>query len=141
MICLDTNVVIGMLNDGASPLLPRIGKAIEAGETVAYSSIVLFELWYGAARSARREWNASRIVEFVSGPLSILDFDAEDAEEAGDIRAALRRAGTPIGPYDILIAAQARRREALLVTANVGEFARIPGLRIENWNTATQRED
>jgi hypothetical protein len=53
--------------------------------------------------------------------------ELEDAEEAGEIRAELERAGTPIGPYDILIAAQARRRSALLVTANTGEFTRVPG--------------
>lgn len=63
----------------------------------------------------------------------IWPFESEDAEEAGDIRAVLERAGTPIGPYDVLIAAQARRRAALLVTANEREFARVPGLRTENW--------
>jgi tRNA(fMet)-specific endonuclease VapC len=63
-------------------------------------------------------------------------FEPEDAEEAGDIRAELERAGTPIGPYDVLIAAQARRRSALLVTANMGEFTRVPGLRIEDWAIA-----
>ena len=62
-----------------------------------------------------------------------MTFDAEDAHEAGDIRALLERAGTPIGPYDILIAAQARRRGATLVTANTREFARVPGLKTEDW--------
>ena len=57
----------------------------------------------------------------------------EDAEEAGNIRAALERAGKPIGPYDVLIAAQARRRGATLVTANEREFARVPGLKTEDW--------
>src|SRR5258708_5045669 len=55
------------------------------------------------------------------------------AEEEGDIRAALERAGMPIGPYDVLIAAQARRRSALLVTANTSEFARVPGLKLKDW--------
>jgi tRNA(fMet)-specific endonuclease VapC len=64
-------------------------------------------------------------------------FEPEDAEEAGDIRAALERSGTPIGPYDTLIAAQARRRGALLVTANRREFARVPGLRSEDWAGAS----
>jgi tRNA(fMet)-specific endonuclease VapC len=63
-------------------------------------------------------------------------FDAADAEEAGDIRAALERAGTPIGAYDILIAGQARRRGAVLVTANTAEFRCVPGLRIEDWAAA-----
>lgn len=133
MICLDTNAVISLLNDEASPLFARVGSAIEDGQEVSFSSIVLFELWYGVGMSARREWNAQRIADFVSGPLQVLDFTAEDAEEAGDVRAALRRVGTPIGPYDILIAGQARRRDALLVTANTREFARVPGLKIEDW--------
>jgi hypothetical protein len=61
--------------------------------------------------------------------------DRQRAEEAGEIRAAIERAGTPIGPYDVLIAAQARRRSALLVTANTGELARVPGLNAEDWAT------
>lgn len=133
MICLDTNTVIGLLNDDASAFHPRVASAIESGQPVCLPSIVLFELWYGVARSSRREWNAQRIVDFVSGPLQVLDFTAGDAEEAGEIRAFLRRDGTPIGPYDLLIAGQARRRDATLVTANTREFARVPGLRIEDW--------
>jgi PIN domain len=62
-----------------------------------------------------------------------IESDSEDAEEAGDIRAALERAGTPIGPHDILIAAQARRRSAVLITANEREFVRVPGLKTEDW--------
>ena len=66
----------------------------------------------------------------------VFDFEPDDAEEAGDIRAALERAGTPIGPYDVLIAAQARRRGAMLVTANRREFARVPRLKTEDWAAA-----
>ena len=106
------------------------------GETVAASSVVLFELWFGAEKSARRDGNARKIEELLSSPLQVLEFDALDAKEAGEIRASLSRAGTPIGPYDILIAAQARRRDALLVTANTREFARVPGLRIKDWTAA-----
>ncbi|MGA9430725.1 MAG: PIN domain-containing protein [Xanthobacteraceae bacterium] len=69
----------------------------------------------------------------MASPVAILNFDADDAREAGDIRAALERAGTPIRPYDIHIAAQARRRGATLVTANAREFARVPGLAIQDW--------
>ena len=94
---------------------------------------MLFELWYGAAKSARPERNARRIADFLAGPIEILAFEAADAEEAGYIRAALERAGTPIGPYDLLVAAQARRRDALLVTANEREFARVPRLKFEDW--------
>lgn len=133
MICLDTNVVIAMLNDRASPMWRRSEDARAAAETLAVSAIVLFELWYGARKSAQRERNEERIMRFLAGPIIILDFGADDAEEAGDIRAALEHTGTPIGSFDILIAAQARRRDALLITANTREFKRVPRLRLEDW--------
>jgi tRNA(fMet)-specific endonuclease VapC len=133
MICLDTNAVIAVLNEGTSPVLTRIEEAITSGATLAISSIVLFELRYGAAKSARPERNAQRIADFLAGPIEVLPFESADAEEAGDIRAVLERAGTPIGPYDLLVAAQARRRDALLVTANEREFARVPRLKFEDW--------
>ena len=133
MICLDTNAVIAVLNERTSPVLARIEDAITSGATLAISSIVLFELRYGAAKSARPERNAQRIADFLAGPIEVLPFESADAEEAGDIRAALERVGTPIGPYDLLVAAQARRRDALLVTANEREFARVPRLKFEDW--------
>ena len=133
MICLDTNAVIAVLNDRTSPVRTRINAAIGLGRTLAISSIVLYELRYGAAKSARPERNTQRITDFLSGPIEVLPFEPADANEAGDIRAALERAGTPIGPYDVLVAAQARRRDALLVTANEREFARVPRLRFEDW--------
>jgi tRNA(fMet)-specific endonuclease VapC len=70
---------------------------------------------------------------FLELPVSIIAFDAEDAAEAGELRAALARTGTPIGPYDTLIAAQARRRSAALVTLNRREFERVPGLIVTDW--------
>jgi tRNA(fMet)-specific endonuclease VapC len=94
---------------------------------------VLFELRYGAAKSSHPDRNVQRIVDFLAGPVEVLPFGPEDAEEAGDVRAALERVGTPIGPYDVLVAAQARRRDALLVTANAREFSRVPRLRFEDW--------
>ena len=133
MICLDTNAMIASLNDRTSPVRARIDKAIRLNHPLAISSIVLFELWYGAAKSARPERNARRIADFLAGPIEILAFEPADAEEAGYIRAALERAGTPIGPYDLLVAAQTRRRDALLVTANEREFARVPRLKFEDW--------
>ena len=87
----------------------------------------------GSASSDRRRENDERLAVFLRAPIAILPFDAEDAREAGDIRAALAKAGTPIGPYDILIAAQARRRGATLLTANEGELTRVPGLQTEDW--------
>ena len=136
MICLDTNAVISAMNNRPPTTVVRLSAALAAGIEVRMSSIVLFELWYGIAKSLHPGRSADRLRNFLSSPITVLDFAAEDASDAGEIRAALERAGTPIGSYDILIAAQARRRSALLVTANTGEFRRVPGLRIENWTTA-----
>jgi tRNA(fMet)-specific endonuclease VapC len=133
MISLDTNAVIAAINAGPSLVLERIFAALNRQEAVAISSIVLFELRYGIAKSARRAHNEARLTEFMIGPVGVVDFNSDDAEEAGEVRAALERAGTPIGYYDILIAGQARRRDATLVTANTREFARVPGLKIEDW--------
>jgi tRNA(fMet)-specific endonuclease VapC len=133
MICFDTNAVIAVFNNPNSPVRSRFTAAIGRGETLVISSIVLFELRYGAAKSAQRNRNAQRIADFLAGPVEVLPFDSTDADEAGDIRATLERAGTPIGPYDILVAAQARCRDALLVTANEREFRRVPRLRVEDW--------
>jgi tRNA(fMet)-specific endonuclease VapC len=133
MICLDTNAVIDVLNNASSLVRLRIHRTIGMDRPIAIFSIVLFELRYGAIKSARPERNVRRIADFLVGPIAVLPFEPGDAEEAGDIRAAVERAGTSIGPYDLLIAAQARRRGALLVTANTREFARVPGLDIEDW--------
>lgn len=133
MICLDTSAVIAILNENPLARL-RFEEERLRGEEIAISSVVLFELWFGAAKSRRRDVSRTLIEGFVAGPTSVLPFHAEDATEAGEIRAGLERAGTPIGPYDVLLAAQARRRDALLVTANRREFARVPGLRIEDWS-------
>jgi tRNA(fMet)-specific endonuclease VapC len=136
MICLDTNVVIVALNQPLSLLRARLNRALVGDVPVAISSIVPFELWYGVAKGERRSHHAARITDFLAGPIKVLNFDAEDARESGDIRATLARAGTPIGPYDVLIAAQARRRNAILVTANKNEFARVPGLQTQDWTIA-----
>lgn len=133
MICLDTNIVIAALKEETSPALLRLAQALREQRPVAVSTIVLFELYFGAAKSGRQEQNARRVAEFASSAIRVLQFDADDAAEAGEIREVLRRGGTPIGPYDLLIAAQARRRNALLVTANTLEFARVPHLQTEDW--------
>ena len=133
MICLDTNAIIALLNRSSMTVRVRLADAVHRREVVAVPTVVLFELRYGAAKSANRQCAARRIAELLAGPVEVLHFESDDAEEAGDIRAALERAGTPIGPYDVLIAGQARRRGALLVTANRREFARVPGLRTEDW--------
>lgn len=140
MISLDTNAVISIVNPGPSRVRGSLDAAVDRGQPVWISSIVLFELNYGIAKSARRVSNAARLAEFLAGVVRVVDFNSEDAHEAGEVRAALERTGTPIGFYDLLIAAQARRRDALLVTANTREFARVPGLRIEDWTETPRKE-
>lgn len=130
---LDTNAAIAVIKGAPAGVRARLRDALADGAPVAVSSIALFELWFGVANSARREDNSARLKAFLSGNIQLLSFDDEDARVAGDVRATLKRAGTPIGPYDLLIAGQALRHAATLVTANVAEFGRVPGLRWEDW--------
>jgi tRNA(fMet)-specific endonuclease VapC len=130
---LDTNTVVALLKNKPARVRQRLQRVVSEGGSIAVSSVVLFELWYGVARSGRQRENSERLRAFLSGDLSILPFGEEDAAIAGDLRAALERVGTPIGPYDLLIAAQALRTGATLATANVSEFARVPDLVWQDW--------
>lgn len=133
MFCLDTNVVIGVMNGSAPRVEARLAAELIARTPLLIPAIVRFELSYGARKSARPERNLARLAEFFSAIPDVPAFDASDAEEAGDIRAHLEKMGTPIGPYDILIAAQTRRRGAVLVTTNLREFQRVPRLTVADW--------
>ena len=130
---LDTNAVIALLKNQPATFRRRLRRAVSKDAAIAISSIVLFELWYGVARSNRRRENTERLRVFLSGGIDVAPFTQEDAATAGDLRAALEAAGTPIGPYDLLIAAQALRTGTTLVTANVSEFARVPRLLWQDW--------
>jgi tRNA(fMet)-specific endonuclease VapC len=132
---LDTNAVIALLKNEPAIFRKRLRRAVSKGAAIVVSSIVLYELWYGVARSARRRENAERLRVFLSGGVAVNAFSEEDAMTAGDLRATLEAAGTPIGPYDLLIAAQAVRCNATLVTANVSEFACVPGLQWQDWTS------
>jgi tRNA(fMet)-specific endonuclease VapC len=125
---LDANVVIALLNDRNSRPARRLRK--HSPRDIAISAIVAHELYYGAFKSARRAENVA-LVEKLRFP--ILEFDSEDAREAGELRAWLTLRGTPIGPYDVLIGGQAKARNLVLVTRNTDEFRRVPGLKIEDW--------
>jgi tRNA(fMet)-specific endonuclease VapC len=134
MIHLDANAAIALLNDRQPQVRARFDATLAAGTPLGLSIIVYYELMYGAAASERRKANQDKIAIFIaSGRLSLLPFEAEDAREAADIRAHLKRTGAPIGPYDVLIAAQARRAGTTLVTANTREFDRVPGLITVDW--------
>ena len=130
---LDTNAVIAILKSQPAGVRGRLRRAVSRRASIGVSSVVLYELWYGVARSERRRDNAERLRVFLSGNIDVVPFDEQDAVTAGDLRATLENAGTPIGPYDLLIAAQALRSGATLVTANISEFARVRGLAWQDW--------
>jgi tRNA(fMet)-specific endonuclease VapC len=125
---LDTNAVIALLNDAKSPISKKLRR--HQPGNIGISSIVIYELYYGAYKSQRVEHNVS-VVEKLQFP--VVKFDEEDARESGKIRAALAQKGTPIGPLDLLIAGQAKARHLTLITNNTKEFKRIAGLKIEDW--------
>jgi tRNA(fMet)-specific endonuclease VapC len=133
---LDTNAVIALLKNQPAGVRGRLRRVVSRGASIAVSSVVLYELWYGVARSERRRDNAERLRIFLSGKIDVVPFDEQDAVTAGDLRATLEAAGTPIGPYDLLIAAQALWSRATLVTANISEFARVRGLVWQDWTAA-----
>ena len=126
---LDTNACIALLNRSDPQLERRVRR--HAVPDVGLSSLVAFELYYGAFKSRRAGDNVARLD---SVGLEVVPFDASDARSAGAVRAELERSGLPIGPYDILIAGQARVRGLVLVTANVREFERVNGLVCEDWS-------
>ena len=134
MIHLDTNVAIALLNGRPPQVRQKFDETREAATPIFMSAIVFHELMYGAANSLRRSENEEKIALFLaSGAIDLVPFDEEDASIAAVIRAKPRRSGEAIGPYDLLIAAQALRRGARLITANMREFMRIPGLDVSDW--------
>jgi tRNA(fMet)-specific endonuclease VapC len=134
---LDTNACIALLNGRPEQVRHRFEQAQSEDADVGVPTVVVFELWYGVAKSVKQRRNAEALDAFLAGPLQILPFGEEDARAAGRVRADLASAGTPIGAYDILIAGQAICRGATLVTANSREFGRIPGIAWEDWGVTT----
>lgn len=129
---LDTNICIFTMNRRPEQVGRRMGEVTAAGHRLGISSVTLHELWYGVRRSGRPEHNAARLSALV-GTLDVFDFGPDAAEAAAGIRAALAGNGSPIGPYDVLIAGHALSLGARVVTNNLGEFARVPGLPCEDW--------
>ena len=124
---LDTNAVIKILK-GDVIFDRRVGR-YRSGE-VGVPSVVVYELYFGVFKGHRMAGSMEAI-----GALRFqtVDFNSEDAKAAAEIRASLAAAGTPIGPYDILIAGQALARDLTLITHNTREFSRVHGLHIEDW--------
>ena len=127
---LDTNICIYLIKQKPAGVMARFDE-LTVGD-VGVSSITVAELQFGVHKSRYSERNRRALEQFLL-PLEIAGFDGRAAEAYGIVRAALERRGTPIGALDTLIAAHALGLEATLVTNNVSEFARVPGLRIDNW--------
>lgn len=127
---LDTNTCIKVLNGSSSAVLKNIKQADD--DEVVIPSVVRYELFYGAYKSNNSEKTLNVLSDFLSVFRS-LELDDPIARTAGKIRAELDEKGTPIGPYDVLIAAFVRYYDFILVTHNVGEFSRVEGLQIEDW--------
>ncbi len=127
---IDTNICIYILNKRPLNVIRKF-KQFEPGE-IGISTITVSELQYGVAKSKHRELNQLRLDDFLT-PIEVLEYDQNAAREYGDIRFGLEKAGRPIGPLDLLMAAQAKSRKLILVTNNEKEFNRIKDLRVENW--------
>ena len=129
---LDTNAIIRLLNGRSESLRQRLLAADP--EDLATCAVVKAELRFGAARSrdpaATRAQQDSLLSQLVSLP-----FDDAAAEVYGELRARLQAAGTPIGPTDYLIAAIAVANDVVLVTHNTAECGRVPGLKVEDWES------
>jgi tRNA(fMet)-specific endonuclease VapC len=127
---LDTNICIYLINRKYPELAHRMLN-YDADE-IKLPSIVLAELQYGAEKSKKRDLTLLEIKRFTA-PFDIVPFDASCAVSYGKIRSDLERAGTPIGPNDLQIAATVMSHGGILVTHNTKEFQRVPGLMIEDW--------
>lgn len=132
---LDTNVCIRYLNGQSQPVMRRLQQ--ESPEEIAVCSVVKAELFYGAQRSQNPERTLGHQLRFLA-PLHSFPFDDAAAEQYGRIRAGLAAQGMPIGPNDLMIAAIALANQLTLVTHNIGEFSRVSGLSIDDWEQETR---
>jgi tRNA(fMet)-specific endonuclease VapC len=126
---LDTNICIYVIKSRPVELREQFNRLTEQ---ICISTITLAELYFGVEKSSRRAQNLRAVEEFVAR-LEALPFSVEAAAHYGQVRAELERAGQLAGPHDMLIGAHARSEGLIVVTNNLREFERIPGLRIENW--------
>jgi tRNA(fMet)-specific endonuclease VapC len=127
---LDTDSCIALIKRKPAKMLDKLTS--HAPGDVGLSTVTLAELRYGVAKSAQKETNAPALDEFLL-PFEVADFEETAADAYGEVRAALEKAGTPIGLLDIQIGAHALSLGAVLVTHNTREFCRIPGLAVEDW--------
>ena len=126
---LDTNICIYTIKSEPQQVRDAFNRHL--GQ-LAISTVTLMELVYGAEKSAAPARNLA-VVEGFAARLEVLDYDQSGAAHTAQLRAELAKAGTPIGPYDQMIAGHARALGLVLVTNNLREFQRVPGLRVEDW--------
>jgi tRNA(fMet)-specific endonuclease VapC len=126
---LDTNICIYTIKNRPDSVRKTF---VEHDGQMCVSTITQMELIYGAEKSSAVARNLKDVEAFLAR-LEVKDFDSLAAAHTGQIRAELAAAGTPIGPYDQMIAGHARALGLIVVTNNVGEFSRVPGIRVENW--------
>jgi tRNA(fMet)-specific endonuclease VapC len=131
---LDTNICIFTIKNRPQ----QVRDAFKRHHAqLCISTITLMELVYGAEKSAAPERNLE-VIEGFAARLEVLGYDNVAAAHSGQLRAELARIGQPIGPYDQMIAGHARSRGLVLVTNNLREFRRVPGLRVEDWVSLDQ---
>ncbi len=126
---LDTNILIYTIRNRPTKVREEFKKH---ADYLAMSTITLGELIYGAEKSAQADRNLAD-VEALAARMDVVPFDSPAAIHFGQVRAELAKSGKLIGPYDLMIAGHARSRGLILVTNNLREFKRVPGLRVENW--------
>lgn len=127
---LDTNICIYLIKEKPPEVLARFTTLKPT--QIFISAISVFELHYGVENSQAPKRNLAALESFLR-PMSIVDFTPKEAKYAAKIRADLKRKGTPIGAYDIQIAATALAYSLTVVTNNTSEFERVVGLKLENW--------
>ncbi len=132
---LDTNVLIDLIFARSPAVVDRYVRELEARGPMFLSAISVFEFRFGAERSPRRDAQLQALDRFLAS-VTVVDFDERDAEEAARIKADLAAAGTPIGAYDLLIAAQAKVRTLTVATGNIREFSSVRDLPVEDWKVA-----
>ena len=128
---LDTNICSYVLRRHPLTVKARFDQI--GSDNLAVSTMVLAELWFGAARHPTRSVAICQDIDDMMSRLAILPWSAKAADEYSRLRTLLERQGTPIGSMNLLIATHALAENAVLVTTNLREFGRVPGLQVENW--------
>lgn len=133
MLLLDTGICVSLIHGKPPQVRQRFEQAIAGGVALYVSSVSAVELWSGIGGSALPARNKARVETFLTGPFGILDFDADDAAVAGQLRTEAEKQDMPLTAYDLLIVAQAVRRGMTMVTDRLWQFEWIVGLSLEDW--------